>query len=328
MKLNFQIPGNSTGYVGLSNATSRLNRRFMRQGLNWAVANVKVTSLPALDNVVGTQCYVSSIPHTWVTANAWMKSFSMWKKQQDEAVDAAGAESIVARFRDFKIVMDGTQGLNETGLLTPVGIGPGDFVGPAGSGPLEVYSSAKASEEWLSSQIVIPNHDVDQVTGIALPAEEVYLQMLGGVAGLTPGDDRVGMIMGYAQSRSRPQSPEPIGPAANLGWMSEMFDVGADSSVVLDNAEFRNNELPYDADEYPGTGFNMQIPEVQGYSHNQSTTGINTFNTGPFTAPCGLIRFDFKNQNTEGTLPQYNYITVTLVPGTHRGYLAETMEEF
>lgn len=108
-----------------------------------------------------------------------------------------------------------------------------------------------------------------------------------------------------------------------------MHDVGDNSDEIVQNAQDRNNDLPYDQNEYPGGKTNFNQLECQGYYLNQSTTGLNTFNTGPFTAPCGLLRIDFAGQAVpEPSLLLRNVITVTFVPGNHRGYLAETMEEF
>ena len=55
---------------------------------------------------------------------------------------------------------------------------------------------------------------------------------------------------------------------------------------------------------------------------------VTKFNTGPFTAPCGLIRLDFRDQSAVGDVGTFNIVTVELVPGNHRGYLCESMEEF
>jgi hypothetical protein len=107
-----------------------------------------------------------------------------------------------------------------------------------------------------------------------------------------------------------------------------MQDVGNDNAEVVDNATLRNHELPYDQDDYPGGQNNMNQLETQGYVLNASTVGVTTFNTGPFTAPCGLIRLDFQEQSATGDIGTWNVVTIDLVPGNHRGYLCETMEEF
>ncbi len=317
MKLHFAAAIDSINYIDISQCVSRLNRRFYRQGLNWAVANVKVTQQPGVTATAGSTAYVNSLPHTWTTANAWLKAFHAWKNQQDAAVESAGAESVVARFRDFKISMESGHVVGVG--LSPQNLGHGRLIGPFQTG-LVVNGMVDPSEEWTGSQIAIPNDGAPGVTN------EYTLHMVGELDSAI-GNSK-GIIQGYALSRSYPQSPDLIAPGVVAGWMAEMIDVGDDSGLVISNAEYNNNELPYDQDEYPGGETNFIQLETQGYNWNQSTVGVNTFNTGPFTAPCGLLRVDFNYQSAVEGSTGVNIITVELVPGNHRGYLCETMEEF
>jgi len=321
MKLFFGVPvtegGSSTSYISISHALSRLNRRFYRQGYNYAVANVKITQYPSKPAASGSTCYVNTIPHTWPSANGWLKAYHAWKDQQDSALEEAGAESVVARFRDFKVSMESGHVVGAD--LTPGTMGPGRTVGPFLPGPLSGGAVA-ASEEWIGSQIAIPNDGAPGVTN------EYTLHMVGELDSAI-GNSK-GIIQGYALSRSYPQSPDPVAPGVSAGWMAEMIDVGDDSGLVITNAEYNNNELPYDQDDYPGGENNNIQLETQGFNWNQSTVGINTWSTGPFTAPCGLIRVDFLFQEQIAGDNNSNIIEVTLVPGRYKGYLAETMEEF
>lgn len=309
-------PASSTHYISITRDISRLNRRFYRQGLNLAIANVKVTTLPAAPTVQGSQCYINAIPHTWSVANAWMKAFSYWRKQQDDALENSDSEETVARFRDFKISMEDGHVVGST--ETPVNLGPGRFVGPFLPG-IKFTSDLQSSPDWQSSEIVIPNDGAPGVTG------QYDLHMVGADTAISKG-----MIQGYCDSRAVPQSPDPVGPNVSSSWMQEMFDVGNDNLQVTDNAQNRNDDLPYDQDDYPGGDSNFINLECQGYNLNQSTVGLNTFNTGPFTAPCGLLRVDVNDvvSSVSSGAGSFTIVTVELVPGNHRGYLAETMEEF
>jgi len=318
MKLHFEINANQlNAVVDLSECVSRLNRRFYRQGLNWAVANVRLTTQPATSLLQGATSYVNTIPHTWPVASGWVKAFHAWKDQQDAAIELMGGESAVARFRDFKVSMaaDYATAVKHS----PVSMGPGNLVGPFATGLIS-GPVVDPAEDWDYSQIVIPNDGAPGVTN------EYYLHMVGDA---TAGSK--GIIHGYEQSRSFPHSPDPASPQISTSWLNRMHDVGNNSDEIVDNAELNNDNLPYDQNEYPGGKTNFVQLECQGYRLNQSTTGLNTWNTGPFTAPCGLIRFDFKDQTPLAGDPQpntHNYVTIELVPGSHRGYLCETMEEF
>ena len=328
MRINYAIPAgeSSTSYISLSHDLSKLNRRFYRQGLNWAVANVKITSRPAASSAIGSQCYVSTIPHTWAVANSWMKSYSLWNKQQTEALEASNSTDAFARYRDFKVSMEISHVVDEGSPLNlkPVSVGPPQFpyVGTTyglqiSQGPGGIHYIDN-SEEWVGSEIVVPN---DGAAGVNV---NYTLHMIGPDGPLSKG-----MIQGYADSRSVPESPAPSMPGnVSTSWMQEMFDVGNDSHDVADNAQNRNDELPYDQIAYPGGSGNFAELENQGYVLNQSTTGMNTMNTGPFTAPCGLIKIITDGQSADITKGDYTIVTVELVPGSHRGYLCETMEEF
>ena len=104
MTLTFSTPDTVGGdyTIDLSQVASIVNRRFYRQGINWAVGGFKIIS-----SVTGTLT-IGKVPNTWVAANAWKKSFEAWNRQQREALAAAGAQSAAAKFRDFKVHMDVT----------------------------------------------------------------------------------------------------------------------------------------------------------------------------------------------------------------------------
>ncbi len=297
------VAGGSTGSftMDLSQVASLINRRFYRQGINWAVAGFKVFTSPG----VSGQVSVKKLPNTWVTSNAWEKAFRAWNKQQMEAVDDSGSESGVARFRDFKIYADETH----------VTAGFGSNLLPL-DGQLPV-AQAYAPGEWEESLIVVPNVD-----GVTIAPAEYKLHMVGvnNNAGLSRG-----IIEGYADSRAYPQSPDPVSPVISSGqnWLRDMFDVGNDNSEITENATDRNDNLPYPQVDYPG-GEN-QAPTLQVHDFSFITTstigGTTRLKGGNF--PCGLMRVDWAPSDTESNIR----IQIDLVPGNHRGYLCEPMTE-
>jgi len=312
MTLNVVLPSTAPGALAsetldLSQCASLLNRRFYRQGLNWAVAGFKILS-PG--GAIG-QLRIQSLPNTWITSNAWEKAFRAWNKQQMDAIDEAGAESSVARFRDFKIHADVTHvTAGFAGNLLPQdgGLPPASF----------------AAGEWEPSQVVIPNILPD-ASGTNIEPQEVLLHMVG--INNNGGISR-GIVEGYADSRAFPQSPDPVGPDinSNNNWLRQMFDVGNDNSDITDNATNRNDNLPYPQVEYPGG--ETQAPSLTNHdlvSLSGTTIGGTSRGKGG-NFPCGLIRFDWANSadsaNSYGLV-----IQIDLVPGHHRGYLAEPMTE-
>jgi len=104
--------------------------------------------------------------------------------------------------------------------------------------------------------------------------------------------------------------------------MARMFDTGNDISEVLENAIDRNDELPYDQENYPGGQTNFVGLQVHDQSSITATTigGTTTLKGGNF--PCGLIRIQHLPLESSNLV-----IQVDLIPGSHRGYLCEPMTE-
>ena len=298
------VTGGATGtsYVDLSQVASLVNRRFYRQGLNWAVAGFKLlSSQPGSVNF-------AKLPNTWVTSNAWEKAFRSWNKQQMEAIEDAGAESAVARFRDFKVFAEPAHvTLGIAGNLLPADFS-GNFYAPG---------------EWQESIIVLPNVTPD-ASGSEIEPQEYRLHMCGVNVN---GSLSRGIIEGYADSRAFPQSPDPVSRPIGSGqnWMRAMFDVGNDNSEITENATDRNDELPYPQEDYPGG--ETQAPGLEWHDtvtifESNATNGIGTQRIKGGNFPCGLIRIDWSPVNTANLI-----IQVDLVPGDHRGYLCEPMTE-
>ena len=100
--MNFQIPASAvtSNYVDLSQVASLLNRRFYRQGINWAVAGFKfLTSGSAIGSI-----QIQKLPNTWVMSNAWEKGFRVWQAMNNKALEESA--SVRPKFLDFKIYAD------------------------------------------------------------------------------------------------------------------------------------------------------------------------------------------------------------------------------
>ena len=297
MTMTFATPDTVGGSytIDLSQVASVLNRRFYRQGINWAVGGFKFLS-------TGTGAVtIGKIPNTWVTANAWKKAFEAWNRQQREALEAAGGQSAAAKFRDFKVHMD----------VTHVTAGFS-----ANLKPIDLAANSATMGEWDASQIVLPNVAGPGVTG------ERLLHMVGvNVNGATSR----GVLEGYADSRAYPQSPDPVSPALDGtdNWLARMFDVGDDIDTIIDNAIDKNDDLPYPQADYPGG--ETQLPGLEYHDAIQivnysagNNVGTQYGKGGNF--PCGLVRIGWTPEGAHNLV-----IQVDLVPGTHRGYLCEPM---
>lgn len=305
--------GDTADWIDISQAVSMVNRRFYRQGLQWAVSGMTV-SFDKTGQATG-EFRVETLPTTWVMSNAWHKTFAAWRKQQDIALDESNQESVAAAFRDFKIFMD-------TAHVE-------DYVDLGGSANLKDVNLLPRTEvdefaagEWQPSVIVLPNQANPTGSEVGTQAETKLLHAVGGVGTGSPDTSR-GIIAGYAYSRSVPQSPDPaVDPRVDdeeYNWLRNMFDDGNADETILANTQ-RNDELPYSQLEYPNGGLNGNGLQVVHKRFIPSSAVTNTLQLGGFVAPCGLI----KVTNTTG---ETGNIILHLTPGKHRGYLAEPMQD-
>ena len=289
--MEFTFSENETGYIDLSQCASILNRRFYRQGLQWAIAGIKIQS--DAPGVPGTVT-VSKLPETWVVGAAWEKSMTRWMEQQSRALKEMGAEETKSRYNDYKIYMDDT---HVTSGFTS-NKRPQDYLG----------GLFAAGEDWDASEVVVPNDG-----GTPGNTVEYLVKMIGNSNATAKG-----IIEGYVLSRSRPQSPDPSTPFVNTSWFNELHDDGETHSDIVSNATRHNDELPYSQAVYPGQTGNGPTTEVVSRETFSGTTVSSTNRISGFVAPCGLL----KVVSTIGCI-----FTVYLVPGDHRGYMCEPMQE-
>ncbi len=299
LRLQFTLPrendaGNGIGYVDLSQCVSLVNRRFYRQGLNWAVAGITFVNTAGGTGTISVQ----KLPSTWVTSNSWEKTFRAWMQMNKNAMEEV--PSIRPKYLDYKIHFDKYH--SET-LTFAENIVPDEYIG--------------AVAEWNPSKIHIPNNPVTNPAGTPGSQESFQLHMCG-----NNGTDSKGIIEGYQDSRALPFSPDPnVLPVISQNWISSIFNEGTtQDNAVLNDLEDDYDEVPYDLERYPGGSIFQQNGEIVDVVDFTTTTVSARNRVKPFNAPCGLIRL---NNNVGENVLMY----IDLVPGHHRGYLAEPMTE-
>ena len=320
MNLSFTAAGNGTNYIDLSRAASVVNRRFYRQGINWSVAGFTITTN---GNTAPGSVTICKAPTTWVTYNAWVKAKAMWDRMNDQVLD--GEEGIQGRYADFKVYLDA--GMATATLQSTIAPTSGQILQPVDCMYNLPYTetgiSVPIGAEWDYSQIQIPQD------GGALPPAERDLHIVGDNSGNSKG-----IIRGYALSRARPvNTGEPNSPGE--GWMTDLFDLADNLEEIRDDLIGQNDRPPYPVeDNAGGSPYNEAYPggtnystEVVGYASFGASVGA----TGSITLqrsikggmfPCGLIEV-----KSDLTGPTFYDIIVHLVPGNHRGYLCEPMED-
>lgn len=321
------LPANNYAYTDLSQCASMMNRKFYRQGLQWAVGGFTFMSAAGASGKIA----VEKLPDTWVMANAWVKGFKMWQDQNREALRVN--ESIAPKFHDFKIYMDSVHHADGVALnKTPVAFGGAAYV----------------RGEWDYSTISQPITDPG-ATNFGGAVQREIIAIGASYPGLRDpadvGTNAVSLIEGYAASRALPDILDPNVPddAVDMdggtpeNWMAAMFNDGsqADGDTV-DALISQNVTAPYPFEngpnpaggafgdtQYPG-GANNPVGggtlEIHDFATVSATTvGQKTTLRGG-TFQCGLMKI---SNDTDQDMD----ILIHLVPGNHRGYLAMPMTE-
>ena len=324
MTLTFATPSSTAGVTGksfidLSQVASLVNRRFYRQGINWAVSGFKVSSLKAGTVTVG------KLPSTWVMSNAWEKGFRAWQKMNNEALEESA--SVRPRFLDYKVYANSDH--HDSGFI-------GNLL------PITFAGSAATAGEWESSKMQIP-------TGTAGTQGNVATREIIAVGNNYPGAstqtglDAVSLIEGYASSRGLPNILDPNTPddAEDTdgfnpdNWLAATFNEGTEQNTeVISDLITENNLAPYPFENdgvnndtmYPGGANQLVGLEYHDFVNIYETNvtdgiGIQRLKGGMF--PCGLIAVHWTPSSASANL----VLQIDLVPGNHRGYLCEPMTD-
>lgn len=324
---------NGEQFVDLNQCASLVSRKLIRQGHQVVIQNIEFISTDA------ATINVYRLPSAWYAVNAWVKAYSVWQRQQHDAIEEQ--DSVKAKWRDFKVGMSRhqftiTKDYNENGTIVPEDTGTKRTGFHCNLLPLWAQQQIQGSSgvvttlgvdyEWIPSEIVMPGTDTD-------PRESFHLHMIGADVAVGTVTGSKGIISGYGYSRSRPQSPDPDAPDTNDVWMTEMFDLGDNYEGVIENVRENNNDPPYlkgntgtistDREFYPGGS--IVAPSASDWPVDtvvlNGTTNWSTGATGSFVANLGLLYIE----NTSTTNP----ITMKITLATdHKGnYLNRPMKE-
>lgn len=331
LNTDVEISTQGIAFVDLAQVASLVNRVSLRQGMEYVVESIEFVTNGSLD------AYVFRVPEHWPLLNAWEKAFHHWKGQQDENARAAGLESTVARYRDFKVHMN--QLHTDTGAannLLPIGYETSFAVSPT-----EEY-------DWNMSEVVMPS------AGGSNPPTTAYMHLLGADDAATPqGSSTVGLIQAYAESRVRPHVDDPniVDVSGEYTLYGAMEDVAEVMTDVVANLQDENDSPPYvlDSDSahefYPGgsnqgrftiAGSNFFDGQLEGIcTINAINTNFGSSIMPGFVAPCGLLGISYRASGLTPIPSPYQpgdpYLSlgmrITLAPGGYKGLLAQSMQE-
>ena len=304
LKLFFEFPFvPSTRFIDVGQVLSLVNRKAMRQGYEYVVSNLEFMSNGDYGLTVAT------LPESWSCSNAWVKSFKLWQESQDQVLDVEGRD-LLGKYADFKIFYDAThQAAGVAANLVPFGF---------------AITGAGATYKWDPTTYQIPNDPVGGTT------TEFNIHGIGPSTATS-----LGMIAGYAASRARPQQNDPnvVDHLSVDAWMLALFDVGENLEEIREDIEDDNDSPPYvvgapgsQLEFYPGGA--LQAPTFQSFLQDalvtRKATALAFDSTGPFVAPCGLIRLDSEDF---GDAPTSCTIALELSAGPYKGVLARPMQD-
>ena len=294
-------------YIDTARELSKVNRRLYEQGRMYAYQGLTFIWEPnAGTTVASIDVTVTTAGNTWAVQNAFVKGKALWHQMQDLVLE--DNPSIAGKWHDYKIQMHEQQ-------LTARTLGARD-----GQGVLV------ADGEWEYSKYVLPQHDVDLITGEPLPALERSALLIGPDSG---SGTRISLLNAYQESRATVQDIDPNVPAGmSDSFFNILTDSGSQEPELADVIEDENDSPPYALDNYPGGdvnatgGFTVQYGAISAAEVDGRVGG--------FIAPCGLLEVQIKGYTATGApvpfadMPNIDLL-LHVAPGMYKGVAAIPM---
>lgn len=304
-------PGDGTGgtnnsylnYVDTAKQLSKINRRLYEQGQMYGYQGLTFI-WKASGSLATIECSVRTAGNSWITQNAWVKGHALWKEMQANVLD--DNPSIAGKWHDFKVQLNGGQ--SSVRSLEARDGGGDEYL----------------DGEWDLSTYVMPQHDVDPVSGQPLPAQEFTALLIG--------DDTASkrsLVKAYEESRATVSADQPNVPAGLSGsFFNLLTDSGSQEPELATVILGEGDNAPYDLNNYPGGAVNAINPVTVGYAaiSAQEVDG----QIGGFIAPCGLLQIEIKGYDAAGVavapenMPAID-ILLHVAPGTYKGTAAVPM---
>lgn len=219
--------GDSRVFIDTAKELSKCNRRLYEQGRMYAYQGLTFIWKPdTAGNVATIDVTVTTAGNSWIVHNAFVKAKALWNEMQDLVLD--DNPSIAGKWRDFKVELHSGQ---TTARMLSSRDGNGVLV---------------QDGEWERSTFVMPQHVVDPVTGVPLPAEEKHVVLIGADTG------RVSLVNAYQESRVTVQPVDPNVPAGmSTSFFNLLTDSGSQEPELADIIEDEGDAPPYQVDNYP-----------------------------------------------------------------------------
>jgi hypothetical protein len=179
--------------------------------------------------------------------------------------------------------------------------------------PLDGDEADYLQGQWEYSTYVLPQHDVDLVSGQPLPAEVRTAHLVG-----ANFSTRIGLVQAYSESRATVQPIDPSVPAGmSTSFFNLLTDSGSQEPELADVIEDDGDRPPYDQDQYPGGSTNADCTVLHSIASVSSQTP--TTRLGPMSVPCGLLHINGTIIDAPVT------IIVHVATGGYKGVLSSPM---
>jgi len=320
LQFNFEADADlgASRYVDTAQSLSRINRRmysqsrmYAYQGLTfiWRATGQAATDLHTLE------VKISTAGNSWVVHNAHTKGHALWNEMQDLVL--VDNPSVKGTWHDYKVRLNY--------LMTA-----GRILDVTDIGGTEIKGG-----EWDYATYVMPEHDVDPVSGLPLDADEYIPSLIGidtNIARTPPETGFTGtrcLVTAYEQSRATVQPTDPAVPAGlSTSFFNLLTDSGSQEPELAEVIEEENNSPPYDQNEYVGSDTNGVAGCLVGYGAISAAEVDGRI--GGFVAPCGLMEihiagFDANGDDVEiADMPDIDVI-LHVAPGMYKGVASVPM---
>jgi hypothetical protein len=296
---------NNLWYVDTAKQLSKINRRLYSQSRMYGYQGLTfIWKQEAGSDVATIEVKVATAGNTWIVQNAHTKGHALWNQMQQLVLE--DNPSVAGTWHDFKIQLsDSVSGARSLEAL-------------AGDGaPYE-------DGEWNLASYVMPQHEVDPVTGLPLPAVELTATLIGGDTA-----SKRSLVKAYQESRATVQPFDPSVPAAmSTSFFNLLTDSGSQEPELADVIEGENDQPPYSQANYPGGEVNADAAAIVGYGAISATEVDGRI--GGFVAPCGLVEIQINGYKADGTavddsaMPAIELL-LHVAPGSYKGVAAIPM---
>jgi len=305
-------------YIDTGQSLSIVNRKLFSQKKVYGIESIQYSFVPTYTGVEPDidllVCSVKTAGDTWSVHNAWVKGHALHTEMQ--ALVLADNPSIKGKWAEFKVFLVSAHRNVVIGAAPP-----GNLVPVDGDGAFVLQG------EWDYSTFVMPQHDVDPVTGEPLVADETTAHLLGPNL-LNAGDGTfmsAGLVEAYALSRATVQPEDPaVPPGMSTSFFNLLTDSGSQEPELAFVIEGENDEPPYDQLSYPGGGANAPVPWITKFD----VANVNQPNgmIDGFLAQCGIIEIEFGGYKNGNSVAIPNIVVkLSVAPGMYKGVAAIDM---